>query len=251
MAKSKRILFGVLGAGVLLVIVAALLSTVWKHDPEPAYTNSIGMEFVLIPPITVPPPFVVKTEDVDEKTRSYEVAIEDRFYLGKYEVTQAQWEKVMGNNPSRFKGRDRPVESVSFSEIQAFVKRLNELEGTGKYRLPSVKEWEYAARAGSGTYFLGGGDRSDKFRGSAWYANAALGSDPGTHPVGRKEANPWGLYDMYGNVGEDAGQAVGACETRGGAWATGWITAGFGFACDEKERSDDTGFRLALDKKQD
>ena len=104
----------------------------------------------------------------------------------------------MGNNPSNFKGEDRPVESVSWKDVQEFVKKLNEKEGTDKYRLPSEAEWEYACRAGTQTRYSFGDDES-KLNEYAWYDKNS-GSE--THPVGQKKPNPWGLYDMHGNVWE-------------------------------------------------
>ncbi len=116
--------------------------------------------------------------------------------MGKYEVTQKQWHEVMGTNPSTFKGDDLPVESVSWNDVQKFIKKLNKKENTNKYRLPSEAEWEYAARAGTTTRYSFGDD-ARKLRNYAWYyAN----SNFETHPVGEKKPNTWGLYDMHGNV---------------------------------------------------
>jgi formylglycine-generating enzyme required for sulfatase activity len=126
------------------------------------------------------------------------VTISRPFYLGKYEVTQEQWVAVMGegSNPSHFKGRANPVENVSWYDAQKFIQKLNEKEGGKKYRLPTEAEWEHAARAGTKTeYFFG--DKPDALGEYAWfYGN----SQRTTHPVGQKKPNPWGLYDIYGNV---------------------------------------------------
>ncbi|MEI6206576.1 MAG: SUMF1/EgtB/PvdO family nonheme iron enzyme [Desulfuromonadales bacterium] len=127
----------------------------------------------------------------------HQVTISRDFYLGKYPVTQAQWEAVMGRNPSKFKGADRPVEQVSHDDCQEFVKRLN-ATGKGTFRLPTEAEWEYACRAGStSTYCFG--DSDAQLGDYAWYS-ANSGSQ--TQPVGRKKANFWGLHDMHGNVWE-------------------------------------------------
>jgi formylglycine-generating enzyme required for sulfatase activity len=126
------------------------------------------------------------------------VHISKQFYLGKYEVTQLQWKAVMGNKPSHFKGRDNPVEQVSWDDAQEFIKQLNAKEGHNRYRLPTEAEWEYAARAGTNSaYFFG--DNAALLKQYAWYSD---NSEETTHPVGQKQPNAWGLYDMHGNVWE-------------------------------------------------
>jgi formylglycine-generating enzyme required for sulfatase activity len=128
--------------------------------------------------------------DADEKP-AHRVQITKAFEIGKYEVTQAQWQAVMGSNPSTIKGDDRPVETVSKNEANDFLARLNARNDGYRYRLPTEAEWEYAARAGgTGTKSL------DEV---AWYA---ANSEDETHPVGQKKPNAWGLYDMLGNVRE-------------------------------------------------
>ena len=121
------------------------------------WTNSIGMEFMLIPAGT----FGMGCDDDDKDAYEHEkprhmVEISQPFYLDKYPVSQAEWEMVMGNNPSCFKGENRPVECVTWYETQEFILRLNGKEGHNRYRLPTEAEWEYACHAGStGRYCLG------------------------------------------------------------------------------------------------
>jgi formylglycine-generating enzyme required for sulfatase activity len=128
----------------------------------------------------------------------HRVRITRPFYLGKYLVTQEQWEAVMGNNPSHFKGPNNPVESISWNDCQQFLDKLNAKThpGGGKFRLPTEAQWEYACRAGSTTKYCFGDDesRSGKY---AWYRE---NSGSRAHPVGEKKPNAWGLYDMHGNV---------------------------------------------------
>ena len=128
----------------------------------------------------------------DEKP-VHRVRISQAFGMGKYEVTQAQWEAVMGDNPSDFGGANRPVENVSWNDAQVFIGKLNASDGRYVYRLPTEAEWEYACSAGSN------GDDAGKPGMVAWYDGNA---EAMTHPVGRKQPNAWGLCDMRGNVFE-------------------------------------------------
>lgn len=135
--------------------------------------------------------------DANEKP-VHMVRISQGFEMGQYPVTQSQWEAVMGSNPSEFKGPDRPVNRVSWEDVQEFIGRLNEREEEVTYRLPTEAEWEYACRAGSATeYFFG--DDAGQLGDYAWYGDNAEGE---THPVGQKKPNVWGQYDMHGNVWE-------------------------------------------------
>lgn len=129
------------------------------------------------------------------------VTIQRPYYLGKYEITQAQWRAVMGSNPSFFQGAkvkdnadQHPVEQVSWEAAQAFIQRLNELDTTAIYRLPTELEWEYAARAGADTLLSW-----RETVAQAWIQDADKGS---THETGTKKPNAWGLYDTLGNVWE-------------------------------------------------
>ena len=119
------------------------------------------------------------------------------FSIGKYEVTQEEWEAVMGSNPSYFKGKKLPVEQVSWDDCQTFIRKLNQMTGK-QFRLPTEAEWEYAARGGSKScgYKYAGGDNLGSV---AWYTD---NSGNKTHEVGKKQPNELGLYDMSGNVWE-------------------------------------------------
>ncbi len=155
--------------------------------------DSIGMEFKLIPAGT----FIMGEGD-----EAHEVTLTRTFKMGVHEITQAQYEQVMKNNPSKFKGADHPVEMVSWDEAVEFCRRLSEVpaeKAAGNvYRLPTEAEWEYACRAGTATRFSFG----DEERNLAEYGWYHANSDSKTHPVGAKQPNAWGLYDLNGNVWE-------------------------------------------------
>ncbi len=171
------------------------------------YTNSLGMEFVLIPAGEfLMGAFPQDKNAGDDEKPQHKVRITKAFYMGKYPVTQEEWEKVMGNNSSEFQkaGKKAPVETVSWNDCQEFIKKLGKKEGK-TYRLPTEAEWEYAARGGdsagspTGSYVYTYGDDASKLGEYAWYCD---NSNSNTHPVGQKKANSIGLYDMMGNVGE-------------------------------------------------
>ncbi len=132
----------------------------------------------------------------DDEKPTHSVTLSD-YYIGKYEVTQAQWRAVMGSNPSHFTGDNNPVEQVSWDDIQQFITKLNAQTGK-KFRLPTEAEWEYAARGGNKSkgYKYSG---SNNIYNVAWYSDNSSGK---THPVGQKSPNELGIYDMSGNVWE-------------------------------------------------
>jgi len=138
------------------------------------------------------------------------------FFMGKYPITQAEYQAVMGENPSHFSGNPRnPVENISWYDAIEFCARLSELTGR-EYRLPSEAEWEYACRAGSTTQFSFGDDKSQLGH-YAWF-DANSGSR--SHPVGQKKPNAFGLYDMHGNVLEwcEDTEHEDYRVLRGGSW---------------------------------
>ncbi len=168
------------------------------------FTNSFGMEFVLIPKGSFMMGSPTSEAGRKEDEIQHRVTISNSFYLGKYEVTQGQWKAITGSLPNgmnelapEFFGDNKPVIRVSWEETQDFISKLN-AKSEGKYRLPTEAEWEYAARAGSKTKFSFGNNENllDDF---AWFNDNSGGK---IHDVGGKRPNAWGLFDMYGNVWE-------------------------------------------------
>lgn len=237
-----------------LQVVAGIRSE--PPAPGETYTNSLGMTFKSIPAGTF-----TMGSPTDEPGRSsnetqHQVTLSQSFYMQTTEVTQGQWQSVMGSNPSHFQdcGDGCPVEQVSWDDIQDFLTALNS-RGEGTYRLPTEAEWEYAARAGSITAFPSGDitvtdcEYDTNLDAVGWYCgNADVAYDGcedwstyngkpcvGTHPAAQKQPNAWGLYDMIGNVWEwcqdwygdypsasvydPEGPTVGSSRvTRGGTW---------------------------------
>ena len=211
---------GFFAVGVLVMLLGVSLATEPAAQPK-EITNSIGMKLALIPAgkFLMGSPKDEKERGPDEE--QHEVSITKPFYLGVYEVTQAEYEKVMGNNPSWFSpkgdGKDKvkdmdtscfPVENVSWGDVVAFCKKLSESPEERKvgrvYRLPTEAEWEYACRAGTKTAFHYGDSLSSKqanFDGDFPYGGADKGPDlERTTKVGSYQPNAYGLYDMHGNV---------------------------------------------------
>ena len=167
----------------------------------PDSVTSIGMEFKLIPAGT----FIMGEGD-----QAHEVTLTKAFRIGVHEVTQAQYEQVMRDNPSKFKSANNPVGRVRWADAVKFCRKLSELpaekEAGNVYRLPTEAEWEYACRAGTTTKFSFGDDESE-LGDYGWYDDSAIKGEgglpsPDTYPVGEKQPNAWGLYDMHGNVDE-------------------------------------------------
>ena len=234
-------------------------------ESVPSVKDANGIEFVWIPPgrFKMGTPFGADVNQ--DEMPQHMVTISRPFYLGRYEVTQAQWEGLMGNNPSEFKGADRPVESVSWEEVQLFLSKLNGKVGAEIYRLPTEAEWEYAARAGTETvrYWGDGSEEMDQY---AWYGDNA---GKRSHPVGQLKPNGWGLYDMLGNVWEwcqdwygtsyadlpvsdPQGPAEGSGRViRGGGWNgyASHLRAAYRFELNPAHRRRNLGVRLLMEKR--
>jgi formylglycine-generating enzyme required for sulfatase activity len=268
--------FIAIAACVVFLRGEALAQTVIEKDSS--FTNSVGMQFVRIPAGS----FVMGSPDSDPEARDFEkpqhpVTISKPFYIGRYEVTQEQWEAVMGSNPytldrsNPFYGlpgmaeritRPNHPATVSWNDAQAFISRLNEREGGNRYRLPTEAEWEYAARAGTTTPYSFGDNKAALGR-HAWFGEDF--NSGGTHPVGQKMPNAWGLYDVHGNAWEwvqdwfdpryyarspptdPTGPNQGSKRVvRGGSWhttSTSWRTA-FRRDYEPNYRGISIGFRL-------
>jgi len=236
-------------------------------------TNSIGMKLVLIPKGTFMMGSPIEEEGADNDQEQHQVTIGKDYYLGVTEVTQGQYEKVMGTNPSYFQKRVirksdssmYPVEQVSWEDAVEFCKKLSDLPEEKKagraYRLPTEAEWEYACRAGSKAAYSFGAN-SKTLGDYAWFVD---NSGEQTHPVGEKKANAWGLYDMHGNVWEwcsdwydeyskgAVSDPSGPSEDvyrviRGGGWynVAADCRSAVRYWDDPLDRGKDLGFRLAL-----
>ena len=180
-------------------------------------TNSIGMKLRLIPAGEFMMGSPGTESDRDDDETQHRVRITKPFYMGVTEVTQEQYQKVMGSNPSKFKGPQNPVELVSWAEAVEFCRKLSAMpaEKTAGhvYRLPTEAEWEYACRSGTTTAY-GFGDDASRLGDYGWFRS---NSDSSTHPVGEKKPNAWGLYDMHGGVYE-------WCQDWYGAYPSGSAT---------------------------
>ena len=254
---SRIILFSVMIA--LLPIAEALSESNPKNIPK-------GMVFIKGGCYQMGDTF---GDGYSDERPEHKVCVDD-FYLGKYEVTQKEWLDVMGSNPSQFRncGENCPVENVSWTDVQKFLRKLNEQTGR-KYRLPTEAEWEYAARSGGKKEKWSGTSYKSALPEYAWYSSNSGGffSKRKTHPVGGKKPNGLGLYDMTGNVwewlsdwfrkdyysnsplnnpqGPDSGKLR---VLRGGSWVDGrgLLRTTFRLRGTEGGLDGDTGFRIAL-----
>jgi formylglycine-generating enzyme required for sulfatase activity len=220
--------------------------------------NGVTMKLALIRPGK----FVMGSPDSEQGRESkegpqHEVVITKPFYMGVTKVTQAQYQAVMGTNPSQFKGPTNPVDSVNWDEAVEFCRKLSE-KTRKAVRLPTEAEWEYACRAGSKTRFCFG-DTEEGLGDYAWYQANSGGT---THPVGQKKPNAWGLYDIHGNVWEwcadwygeypsgavtdPQGAASGSQRvSRGGPWGGGINIMGRDLCRAAFRARDNPGFRHA------
>jgi formylglycine-generating enzyme required for sulfatase activity/serine/threonine protein kinase len=253
---------------------------------RPPLVNSFGIELKLLPAGE----FTMGQADPDGAETPHQVRLTKPFYMGVVPVTNAQWKMVMGSEPSEWKDADRPVETVSWKDAVEFCRRLSadpDEKNAGRvYRLPTEAEWEYACRAGRTTDFSFGDDES-RLQKYAWFANNSgaqkldayriwqqdedlyeeqiIANECQTHPVGEKKPNPWGLYDMHGNVCEWCSDRYGdygnraATDPQGPIWGSNRVFRGGSWfstamVCrsahrewkDPSFRSYALGFRLAL-----
>lgn len=198
MNKVSVGLFALLLIGMVTYWIFYLIAPA-DHSPIHLVQDPFTSEdFVLIEPGT----FIMGSDDslaYPDEQPVHQVTLTHPFYMGKTEVTQAQWTAVMEHNPSEFRGNSRPVDNIGPPDIQAFLTALNEAADCNAcYRLPTEAEWEYAARAGSQSIYSFG-NNPDSLLDYAWFSKNA---EYKTHPVGQKKPNAWGMYDMHGNVYE-------------------------------------------------
>ncbi len=190
MKVIKYLIFSIVGFGVWHF---GLSYSVGKESKFAEWKSpSTGIEFIKIPGGCY---IMGDNQGYEYEKPEHEVCVHD-FYLGKFEVTQAQWLKLMSENPSKFVGEKNPVNRISWLDAVEYIENLNKLESTDLYRLPTEAEWEYAARAGTKTRYYWGDEINNDY---VWYYGS---SNFTMHPVGTKLPNAWGLYDMVGNVWE-------------------------------------------------
>ena len=185
------------------MIVLLAVHSATGTEPGDTVINSVGMKLADIPPgdFTMGSPQTEPGRVANET--EHHVTFERGFLIGVYEVTQKEWRLVMGTSPGYFQGDNLPVERITWCEANEFCRRLSEKENK-RYRLPTEAEWEYACRAGTTTVYYSGENKAALGE-AGWYLG---NSGNQSHPVGRKQPNPWGLYDMHGNVSEWCAERV-------------------------------------------
>ncbi|NLH18274.1 MAG: formylglycine-generating enzyme family protein [Phycisphaerae bacterium] len=267
MPISRKIIDGVLCAMFCLGCVQQVRPLPADPQAGTLWTNSIGLKLVWIPPEPV--------REVGRDWATPQIAIRQGFYMGIYEVSQRQYKKVMGSNPSQYKHDNCPVESVTWYQAVDFCALLSTMEGK-TYRLPTEAEWVHACRAQSTTTYFFGEDASqmrkyawDKHTTPQFYlsdmitfiigspaekATSSWGFPPRPQPVGKKKPNDWGLHDMYGNVREwcqdpyepDHPERV----LKGGSYEDDGVFScrcENRFRCHPENRCMENGFRIVLD----
>ena len=195
-----------IGTTISAIILSLLFASVLPAAQQ-GFTNNLGMKFVYIRPGSFVMGSLSGESGRGGDETQHRVSLTKGFYLQATEVTQGQWEQVMGSRPWSGKNYVRenannPASYVSWNNCQAFIRKLNGMEGSSEYRLPTETEWEYACRAGSGKRFCFG-NSDGQLGGYAWYdENTDSAGETYGHGVGTKKPNAWGLYDMHGNVWE-------------------------------------------------
>jgi len=249
---------------VIAMLLAGLLMLPQLSQAEPAAGTSktepkTGMQFVWVPSGCFN---MGSSNGSKDEQPVHRVCFKKGFWMGKYEVTQAQYMRLMDSNPSEFKGdSSRPVENVNWNDSNDAAEELSYIAG-GRYRLPSEAEWEYACKAGRDSKYCGPGGKPSRV---AWYSD---NSGNTTHAVGGKRANGWGLYDMSGNVWEWTqdcyNDSYSGAPANGGAWKSddcskrvlrggSWFYIPFDVRSADRDRvttgyrGSDLGFRLVQD----
>jgi formylglycine-generating enzyme required for sulfatase activity len=215
--------------------------------------NGVAMKLMLIPPgkFVMGSPSTEEGRLDDNEGPQHEVTITKPYYMGVYTVTQEQYERVTGENPSYFKGATCPVATIAWMEAKDFTKKISQLTGK-RVSLPSEAQWEYACRAGSKARYHFGDDNR-KLVEYAWFANLVADEQhDGGYPVGQKKPNPWGLYDMCGNVMQYcadwfADYAEGPATDPTGPVSGSWrVLRGSGWSADSGQCRSAIRYRVAL-----
>lgn len=248
---------------IAIIFISGLLSTSCnKSGGVPPVVDTLMAQMVTVEggSFTMGATSEQKTDVKNDEKPLREVTL-TTYKIGRYEVTQAQWKAVMGDNPSQYKGDEMPVTNVSWDDVQLFIKKLNEITGR-KFRLPTEAEWEYAARGGNKSLHTEYAGEAVNYKRVAWCFDNM--SKQQAHDVGGKEANELGLYDMSGNVWEwcqdwygdypskaetnPKGPSAGEnrCD-RGGAWDSNApsLRVAYRDSGAPQTRAANVGFRLA------
>ena len=191
-------MLGVSG-GILFLALLLLLFRAWRKGHRPQFSLALMLVMMIVTSVGVWGGVrwheALKVVDREDEHPAHDVILTQPFYMGKFDITQEQYQHVMGTNHSHFKGKSNPVEAVSWDDAQDFCKKLI-VQTKQSIRLPTEAEWEFSCRAGTRTTYHSGNTEADLDR-VAWYGANSKGT---THPVGQKEPNTFDLYDMHGNV---------------------------------------------------